>query len=338
MIFTKHLAECVKSGLTLSESLEMIKTSFKGKMKSVVTDIWEKVQIGSQLHQVLERYPKYFSPLYVNLVKIGEMSGTLEQSFERLALQLKKDHELKGKITSAMIYPIIVFVAVFGLGFAVSVFVLPKIIPLFKSLDVELPISTQIMLKIAGALSEHPIAIFAGIFVALVLFFWFSRRNFIKPFTHRLLLKLPVIKNIVRNINLQRFSLAFSTLLSSGVTADNGLQITANVMNNVIYRRAVEYMAREVKNGTPINVLMGKFPNLFPDIAVHMIATGERTGTMENSFKYLADYYESEVDETMKNLPVIIEPILLIIIGVIVATVAISILGPIYKITANLRK
>ncbi len=337
LLFTKHLAITLKSGLTLVEGLEILEDQAKGKMKKVIKQILATVSSGRSFHEALIEQSKYFSSIYINMVKSGELSGTLEENLKKIAKQLAKSYALRKKIKSAMIYPIMIFIAVFGLGISVAIFVLPKILPLFKTLDVELPLSTRGLIYVAEVFDQHGLAIFLGLLIGSMFLFWFLRLNFVKPLTHRIILKMPLIKNIVRNINLQRFNNTFGTLLDTGLPVNQSLKITADGTANIVYKKAIHNLVPEIEAGNPLAGAIIKYPDLFPLITARMIGVGEKTGNLAQTLKYLSRFYEEAVDEATKNLSTVLEPILLIVIGIVVGTVAISILGPIYQITGSLR-
>jgi type IV pilus assembly protein PilC len=337
LLFTKHLSVVLKSGLTLIEGLDLVRDQAKGKMKKMLNKIHSKVSSGSTFHEALNEYKKYFSPIYLNMVRSGELSGRLDENLERLGTQLAKSYELRKKIKSAMIYPILVFVAVFGLGMAVSLFVLPQIIPLFTVLDVELPVTTRALLAVAKIMEKWGIYIAAGLTSGFIFLFWFFKRNFIKPITHWIILKLPLVKNLSSKINIERFCYTFGSLLESGLTVDEGLKITAEATENRVYKEHVLALLPQIQAGASISDSVAQYPKLFPVIVSRMIGVGERTGNLDSTLKYLSGFYEKEVDDLTKNLSTIIEPALLIIIGIVVGLVAIAILGPIYEITGSLR-
>src|SRR3989344_3323426 len=186
LLFTKHLSVALQAGLTLADGLDMLVSQASGRMKLVIEKIKRNVESGQSFHQTLEIFPKYFTPMYVNMIKTGEFTGTLESNLKQLADNLWKIAELKRKVKSAMVYPMLVFTAVIGLAFAVSIFVLPKIIPLFKTLDVKLPATTRALLFIADIADKHTAAISFGTIAAVVALSIFLTRDFIKPATHRL--------------------------------------------------------------------------------------------------------------------------------------------------------
>jgi len=336
MLFTKHLSVVLKSGVALIEGLEMLEDQSKGKMRKICTDIRSKVSAGDSFYAALSEHKKYFSPIYLNMIHSGEQSGTLQENLERLSMELKNSISLRKKVKSAMLYPMMVFIAVFGLGMSVAIFVLPKILPLFATLDVELPVTTRGLIFVAEVFQNYGLGILVGTVVFFVFLFWLLKRDFVKPISHRIILVIPVINTIVKNINLERFNRTLGTMLETGLTVDKSLAITGEAIENRAYRKAILSIIPKVESGDTLSASFSAYPRLFPPITVKMIGVGEKTGNLAGTLKYLSGYYQDEVDEAVKNLSVIIEPVLLIIIGVIVGTVAISILGPIYKITGSL--
>jgi type IV pilus assembly protein PilC len=335
LLFTKNLAVTLKSGLTLSDGLDVLLDQAKGKLKVVLEDILSTVQSGESLHIALEKYPQYFSPIYINLVKTGEMAGTLEENLVHLGLQMQKTHELKGKVKSALMYPILIFVAVFGLGMAMALFVLPQILPLFQSLDMELPLTTRMLIFTAELFENYGIWISIASLVGIVIFILAIRNNTIKPYWHKFLLRIPIVNTIIKQVNIEKSSYTLGSMLKSGIPLNEALTITADATENRVYRTAIKSCIPEVEKGNSLSAALEEYPRLFARIDVRMVGMGEQTGSLEDTFHYLAEYYSGEVDTTMKNLSSSLEPIMLIVIGLLVGGVAISILGPIYSLTGN---
>lgn len=335
-LFTKHLSVVLKSGLTLIDGLEILRFEAKRSLKKIIDKFIEDLKNGSTFADTISNHPKNFSPVYISAVRSGESSGRLEENLAKLAEQLHKTISLKRKVRSAMIYPMLVFFAVFGLGITIALFVLPRIIPLFAALDTELPLLTKILLSAAQLFADHGTVILIGLIASIIVLIWILRREFVKPFTHRILLGIPVLKNVVKDINLERFTRTFGSLLQSGLTIDRCLTITAEAMENRVYRKAVKELRPAIEGGSKLVDIMSTYPDLFPIIATKMVDVGERTGSLETNLIYLSKFYEESIDETMKNLSVIIEPALLIFIGLIVGSVAMAILGPIYEIVGHI--
>lgn len=335
-LFTKHLSVTLKSGITLPEGLRIMVSQSKGKMKQIVTHLLHRVESGEDFHTALSHYSKFFSPVYINMVMTGEESGTLDTKLEKLAVQMKKIHTLKKKVQSALIYPSMVFVAIAGLGLSIAFFVLPKILPLFQSLDVELPLTTQWLIQIAHIFENYGVEIMIGFVGSVIFLGWLLRTKFMRPLVHSLMLKIPVLKNILKNMNLEKFTYTLGSLLESGLTINKALEISADSISNYRYQRALHKTVDAIVSGKNLGESLERYKDLFPPITTKMVQVGENTGTLGTSLEYLSEFYQDEVDETMKNLSNILEPVLLIFIGLIVGGVAISILGPIYEITGNL--
>lgn len=336
MLFTKHLSVALKSGVSLLEALEILAAQAKGKIKNIINSLVQTVRSGESFYYALKQNDKYFSDIYLNMIRSGEVSGTLEENLERLSIELKKSLTLKKKVKSAMLYPSMVFIAIFGLGMSVALFILPKILPLFDTIDTELPITTQWLIYVAELFKAHGIWIVLGSFAVLGGVIWLVTRRFMKPLVDRTVLKIPIVGKIVKNVNLTRFNRTFGTLLDTGLTVDEGLKITARSIGNDTYKKALEDMILKIQSGNTIKYAAANYPKLFPPITVKMISVGERTGNLSSTLIYLSTFYEEEVDDAVKNISTIIEPVMLMIIGVVVGVVALAILGPIYEITGNL--
>ncbi|MBU0667743.1 type II secretion system F family protein [Patescibacteria group bacterium] len=335
LLFTQLLAFTLRSGLTVTEGIEIAITQSKGKMKDMLLTIQNSVNTGKSFSRALSAYPKYFSPFYINMIKTGEYSGNLEENLKRLAEHLSKAERLKKSIKSAMIYPTFILVAMTGIGFAIALFVLPILLPLFQSLNVELPPTTKALVFVAQAFETNGFNIVLGFNLGIVGLVLLLRRNFIKPLLHRFYLSIPVLNTIVININLQRFTNTLSTLLKSGLTVDESINIISDAIDNRVYRKALKSAIPKIEGGDSVESVLNKSPKLFSEMVTKMIGVGEKTGTLEDTLAYLGDYYEEMVDNTVKNLASIIEPLLLIVVGIMVGTVALSIISPIAELTAS---
>lgn len=336
-LFAKHLAIMIKSGLPLRESILILSKQARTKeFKKILQHILSQLDNGRSLANSLKKHNKIFDSLFISMIEIGEESGTLEENLKHLAQQLEKSHDLRRKVKAAMIYPAIILVSTVGLGTALSVFILPKLIPLFRALDVKLPLATKILLFIVNLIQNYGIFVILGLASLIAISVLLSRLKPIKRCFHRFILVLPIVKSISRNVNLAYFSRTLATLLKSGIPIVNAMQITSGTLRNIIYQEALQKVSVSIQSGQAIGKNL-KAP-LFPKITSRMISVGEKTGNLEESLFYLAQFYEKEVDEATKNLSTILEPILLVFIGLIVAFIAIAIITPIYQLTRGLRK
>jgi type II secretory pathway component PulF len=337
-LFAKHLAVMLQSGLTISEALDIVEDSAKGKFKKILQGVSRAVKSGRPFSKALARYSKVFSGLFINATYAGESAGTLTENLENVAEQLRKENTLISKVKGAMLYPIVILVATFILGMVLSFVVLPKITPLFEGLRMDLPITTKALIWFSHFVQDYGVYLFFGIIAVVFFMAWLLRQKFTQPVTHWVVLNLPILKRITRNTNLARFSRILGTLLKSGVNIDEALEITKSSINNYYYKQALDKVSKSVGRGTKLSANLNQFDNLFPKLATRMIQVGEESGKFEETLFYLASFYEAEVDNATKSLSTAIEPILLAIIGLVVGFLALSIITPIYNITGNIRR
>jgi len=337
LFFVKNLSIMLKAGLPLFESLVMLRDQSKGKLRVILGKVIDDFASGKRLSDCLMAYPRDFPGLITQLIKAGELSGTLENNLEYIADFLRKEIDLKKKVRSAMLYPSIIFLAVIGLSVSIGLFVLPQILPLFKSLDVKLPFTTRVLLWFAEFFKEHGITLIIGVILAFVSLPFVLENKYVRPFSHRMYLRIPIFGLIIKQLNLARFSRTLATLLNAGISIDGALDISMNIVRNRAYRNQVKRMRTAVVQGDPISAAVEKAEFYFPVMFMHMIRVGERSGNLAESLDYIGKMYDEEVDDKMKNLSTILEPVLLIFIGLLVGGVAMAILGPIYSLTGNIR-
>jgi type II secretory pathway component PulF len=335
LMFMKQLSIMLKAGISIFEALAMLKEQSKGKLNILLTKVLDDVSAGTTLANSLAKYPKDFPDLIVQLISSGELSGTLEDNLQYIAEFVHKDIDLRKKVRGAMMYPIIVFVAVLGLTMSIGLFVMPQILPLFESLNVELPLSTKIMLWFANLFEAYGILIIIGMIAGGILTPIIMELKFVRPITHRMYVRMPVFGVIVRQLYLARFFRVFATLMDAGISIDKSLKIAHDIIYNYAYKKEIKYMQSSVMQGEPISEAAKNNMFLFPTMVTHMMRVGERSGKLSDSLDYVGKYYESEVDDKLKNLSTLLEPVLLVFIGLIVGGVALSIIGPIYSLTGG---
>ena len=334
ILFIKHLSLMIKAGLPLRESIATIQEQLKNKkFKRTLDDVLLSIDNGHSLADSLAIHPKIFDAFYINMIRVGEKSGSLEESFDRLAEQLEKNYELKKRITAAMAYPGIIFTAVIVLTSFISYFILPKITSIFKSFRAELPLATRILIGFSETIKTYGFHILVGFLFLSLFLFLLSKIKSIKYLFHKIALNFPLFGPIMKNINLVYFCRNLSTLLKSGVPLMSALDITQTTLSNLVYQREIKIIIGEVKKGKPISDYLMKKESLFPLTLSRMISVGEKTGNLEGTLIYLADFYDMEINRVVKTLSTILEPILLLIAGVLVGFVAIAIISPIYGIT-----
>lgn len=335
LLFTKYLSVLLNSGLPIDEALQIIGQSAKSDFKKIIDTLSNAVRTGKTLSEGLEEYPRTFSAVYVNLIRAGEGSGSLQKNLDQLSLQLQKEHELTSKIRGAMMYPAVILTVGLCVTIGIFVFILPSINGIFASLQVDLPLPTRVMLWISDTIQAHGLVILPVVVAIVWALAIILRLKAVKPVTHRAILRIPVIGKLSQQTNLARFTRLMGTLLLSGIPIQEALGISETVLKNVRFRDVFRQVHEEVVRGKTLSSVLESHPRLVPPMALRLIRVGEETGTLGEMFTYLANFYEVEVDDATRNLPALLEPLLIIGIGVMVGGLALAILSPIYKIVGS---
>lgn len=338
ILLAKHLSAILKAGMSLREALEiMIADAENPMMKKILIDAKNNLEKGQPLSGVFAAYPKYFSDIFVGMVKAGETSGTLDTSLDQLSTQMLRDYDLLRKTKGAMIYPAILLAGSITLIIFLLTFVLPKLASAFARSGFELPLVTRIFMALGNIFSKSPALTF-GIFISIIVFLIYFRGTVKgKRFFANLFWKMPILKNLMKKLALVRFTRTLQNLLSAGTNIMEALDITARSISNEKYKAFILSAKEELKRGAGITDVFRKDPELFPGILTNMLGVGERTGTLENVLKTMSDFYDEEVDRTLKNLVALMEPAMLLVMGVVVGGLALSILIPIYQMVGTLR-
>ncbi len=338
MFFVKRLSFLIKANVPILESLHMLSGQAASRRYGrVIGKIIHDVSNGQSLAKSLGKFPKTFGSFGINIIKVGESSGTLSQNLDYLAEELKKRQLLKRKVVSAFVYPCVIAVASIFIAAFLVLFLFPKIMPIFTSLHVTLPLTTQILIAVTVFLQHWGLELLAGLIVAIAALAVALRKSTSFHFAFdAFVLRVPLVGGVIRHYNLANASRTLGLLLRSGLTLSQAIPLTADTTHNLVYEKELREAAVSVNRGEQISIRLAKRTFLFPAIMNQMIAVGEKTGNLSNTLVYLADLYESEVEDFTKNLSSLIEPVLLIIMGVIVGFIAISIITPIYSITQSL--
>lgn len=332
VMLVRNLWVMIGAGLSIVKSLDILSMQFKNKkLKNALIGIREKINKGNNFSDSLAEYPDIFSELFLNMVKIGEESGTLENVFEVLCLQMEREHELKSKIRNAMIYPSIILLTMFGIGALIVVVVLPRLREFFEGMNVELPIYTTILLDF-GTFAQNNwyylilVPIFLVIFILLAL-----RTKTGKWAKDTLLLKVPIISSLVKKSNSALFIRSLSSLITSGVPLTRSLEIISKTVDNFYFKKAIFESIEKIKKGEKLSSALKTHQVLFPFGTIEMMEVGEETGKTSTILKKLAEFYEQEVISAAENLSVAIEPVLILALGLAVGFFAVSIIGPMYS-------
>jgi len=338
MFMTRNLATILGAGLSLPRAFDILEEQTKnGKLKLITSQLKQDIKQGKSLADSFARYPDTFNNLYISMVKVGETAGNLEDVFKILDKQMKKEHELKSKIKNASIYPIIVLIVMIIIGIAMLYFVVPKLLIVFGKFNMRLPLSTRIIIGTSHAIQNYGLWLLIG---AVIL--GFGLKSALKQKQNKkkldwIILRLPVWGQLSNEFNCAQFARTLSSLIKSGVPIIEALKTLESTVNNLYYRDSIKTISEQVIKGKSLSECISHYPELYPALIRQMVAVGEETGQLENILERLAKFYEEEVDQATKNISVIIEPILMVIIGIAVGFFALSILKPIYSILQGVK-
>jgi type II secretory pathway component PulF len=338
-IFCRFMATMLRSGLSIPESIEIIRAETTNtKMRKVLADLAYQTQKGKTLASVLSQYKESFDPIFITMVKVGEESGTLEKSFQYLTTQLTASHELSQKIKGSLMYPAVIVVAMFGNGLIMMFFVLPKISSVFLKLDVPLPLPTKIILTVGNFIGQNTLISIIGIAIGALIVGLTVYLRPTRQFLLNMIRRFPVVKKISNQIDIARFARTLSTLLRSGVPITTSLDVSSEGLSDSMLRSQAKKFSEGVSKGEQLSVVMARSSKLFPPIMIQTIKAGEKTGSLEEILQEMATFYESEVEYSLKRATALLEPVLMLIIGVAVGGMVIIMIAPIYGIIGGLQQ
>lgn len=331
--FTRQLAIMLNAGLTLIEAFEILKQQIKKQsLYKIINDIDKEIRGGNTFSSALQKYPQHFSSLYISLVKSGEASGKLNDILLKLAENLEKQREFRGKIKGALIYPVIVVVGMVTVMFIMITFVVPRLLGLYKDFNVELPLSTQVLIVVSGFSAQFWPLIVAAVFGITIALQRFLKTDKGKLMYDQLLLKIPIINKVVQISDLVESSRTLSILIGSGVSILEGLDIIIETNENMIFKSAFKRIYTKVEKGVSLGKSMNE-EGVFPPILVQMVIVGEQTGHLDETLLRISRYFEIESELAVKAMTTLIEPMILIFLGVGVGFLVMSVITPIYNLT-----
>ena len=338
VLFSRQLATMVDSGIPLVQSLDILHEQIeKPVFRQVVMKVRDDVEAGSSLSRALAKHPHSFSPLYINMVKAGESSGMLDDILDRLAIYLEKIQALRRKVKAALVYPSVVVV----MAVAITAFLMLKVIPTFKgifeTLGGTLPLPTRVLIAISDFLVRYilyGVAIFA---LAIILLIVYIRTEKGKLHRDRFLMRIPIIGKLFQKATIARFSRTFSTLVKSGVPILTSLEIVGKTSGNKVIETSLEEVRTSIREGENIAGPLSK-TGVFPPMVSRMISVGEETGELEKMLTKISDFYEEQVEAAVAGLTSIIEPVIIVFLGVVVGGIVLSMYLPIFKITELISK
>lgn len=334
LFFTKNLRLMIKSGVPLNQALESLTVQIDNvKFKQILQEIKTGVQKGEAFSLALGNFPKVFSDIFINMIKAGEESGKLDEILETLTDQIYKEHDLKSKIKGAMAYPVVIFTAMVAITGGLLVFVVPKLTAMFSESGMKLPLPTKILIALSNMLVHYFYLIIILAVVLAALFVRFRKTALGKKILHKICLHLPIFGKMIVKLNLARMSRSLSSLLKTDIPVVKSFLITADVIRNIYYQKALKDVAHALKQGANIHESLINYRGLFPQTVIQMIAVGEETGTLDEILEETAVFYEEDLNNILKNLPSLIEPILILFLGATVGAVALAIMMPIFSLS-----
>ncbi len=337
LFFTRNLTVMISSGLSIGKSISNLSEQTQNKrFKGILNQCYEDIQKGVTFSDALAKYPNVFNDLFVNMIRVGEIGGTMENSLKILQIQIEKEHTLKSKVRGAMIYPSVIVFAMIMVGIVMLTYILPQIMGVFKDMEVELPPMTQFVIGLSDALKNHGGVVLIAVIVGGIALKQFLKTDIGKRTFSWVTLHLPAIKNFTVKINTARFCRIYSSLLSSGVSVVDSLDVVADTLSNEYYKDAVHKGRNNIQKGTTLSYMVSSYPKLFPIVVSQMTKVGEETGKTEEMLLKMAEFYEEEINELTKNLSSIIEPVLMVLIGGAVGFFAVAMMQPMYSVLENI--
>jgi type IV pilus assembly protein PilC len=331
-LFTRQLATMMKSGVPLLQAFDIVgKGHSNPAVAKLLGDIKADVETGSSLSAAFRKYPLYFDNLFCNLVGAGEQAGILDTLLDRLATYKEKIQAIKGKIKSALIYPISIIVVAFIITAVIMIFVIPAFKELFSGFGADLPAPTVMVMKISDIFVEWWWAIFGSIGFGLWFFFYtWKRSEDMQATMDRMMLKLPIFGEVIRKATIARFARTLSTMFAAGVPLVEALDSVAGACGNRVYYDATKKIQGEISTGTSLTVAMQN-AEVFPNMVLQMTAIGEESGALDSMLSKVADFFEGEVDDAVEGLSSLMEPVIMVVLGTLIGGLVVAMYLPIFK-------
>lgn len=339
VVFARQFATMINAGLAMVRCLDVLSVQTEDSvLKPVITAVRREVEGGSTLAAALGKFPKVFSPLFVNMVRAGELGGILDDVLNRLATFLEKDFNLKKKVKSAMTYPAVILVMAVLIVLFLVIFIMPTFVELFNGMHMNLPAPTKILIMFTNG-ARNPYVFGPVIVLTIVGFILFNRYTSTQVGRRQFdafKLKLPVFGMLIRKVAISRFCRTLGTLLQSGVPIMQALEIVGKASGNEVVAETVNKVRESVREGESIAVPL-QLSGLFPPLVTQMVAVGEETGNLDGMLSKISDFYDTEVEYMLASLTSLLEPILILIMGFIVGFIVVSVFLPLYQIIGNIK-
>jgi type II secretory pathway component PulF len=335
VVFSRQFSVLISANVALVQSLEVLVSQTENqKLKKVLSEVADEIDGGSRLSDALGKRPKVFSSFFVNVVKSGETSGKLDEILDYLADELEKDYDMTSKIKGAMIYPAFVMTGMSVVGAVMMVFVVPKLTEVLSQSGVALPLPTKILIAVSGILAVYWWLIIIGIIGLVIAFKFFIATNVGKRIFDVVLLRLPIFGSLFRKIYLVRFTRSLQTLLVGGVNISKGLKITSEVVTNTVYSDLILETRSSIEDGSSISEVFLRSKDM-PGMVSQMMSIGEKTGKLDVILDRITKFYTREIDNTVDNLMTLMEPIIMVVMGVAVGIMVAAIILPMYNMSAG---
>jgi type IV pilus assembly protein PilC len=333
----RYLSTMLTSGVSLVSGLPSIKKEARNPLlKQILDDMLYNLERGQPLSTALANYPKVFNKFFLTLVHAGEVSGTLAEAFKYLEKQLRADYSLSQKIKGSLMYPAIVLIAMTGIGILMFFFVMPQIGKVFLTMTIPLPQMTRTVFSVTLQLANYRFQIIAGLIMAMIGLFLFIRKPTGKKLVLLLVSPLPIVNSLLQEIDIARFCRIFSTLVASAVPITEALDIALSSMNHPKFRNLSLEITQKVSRGKSVADAFAE-NQAFPAMLMQMISAGEKSGTLDVALGDLANFYEEEVEEAVKKTTQLMEPLVMLIVGIGVGGMILSIIAPLYSVVGNLQ-
>jgi type IV pilus assembly protein PilC len=336
-VFTRQLATLIEAGLPLLRALNILEDQSEStQLKSILRDIGEEIEGGSTLSEGFSKFPKVFTKLYINMVRAGEIGGVLEAVLVRIATYLEKQQMLKAKVRSALMYPIAVTVMATLIVTLILIFIVPRFEDIYSQLGGDLPVMTQMLVTASDVIMHRWYLVIATVIFLIIAYKLINKTNQGKFVFDTVKLKFPLLGTLVNKVAIANFARTLSTLINSGVPILQALEIVKDTSGNEVVARAMVEVHDSIREGETIHEPLSRYP-VFPPLVVHMIAVGEETGAIDQMLTKVAEAYELEVDTTVDGLTSLIEPLLIIGLGVIIGFIVIALYLPMFSIVQHIK-
>ena len=333
--FTRQLSTMINAGLPITEAILILRSQSKGSMQKIVAQILADIEAGESFSNSLARHPKIFTRTYIALVKSGEVGGVMDAVLLRLADDLEKQQEFKGRVKGALIYPVIVIVGMVIVSFVMMIFVIPRLTSLYVDFGATLPMPTRILMGMSSFVIRFWFVILAVVGIGLYVLNLYRATSAGRRKIDELIFKIPIYGELQRQIILTELTRTLSLMVGAGVPILEALNITSEVVVNTIISDALKDAAKQIERGFPIAFSFARHPEAFPFILSQMVAVGEETGKMDEVLTKVSHIFELESDEKVKGLTAAIEPIVMVVLGIGVGFLVIAVILPIYNLTSQ---